>query len=312
MKHNQEAVRLRTLLLLLAIVLPGCGGGGGSPSTPTSPTPPPATAPVAVSLVDGDDGPVAGVALRVDGVLRTPRTPGGNVFDLDRSLVGHALDAERDGFLVHQTFVPDRDRPIDLFEVPQGGSKAWMKNLLYDGVINRSGNLARLTRGVSLLRGQSVPAADWERARGVLEAAALRMGGVTGFPFQVADRPLPGTVPYTFEITPDLPTGGYFEWFGSADTIERGTVQFRTAARMADFSLVLHELTHGFGLSHSDRASDLMHPSAVAEAHSERERSVIDAVKRRPPGTAFEDNVRGALGARRLGATSGSSACGSR
>ena len=107
---------------------------------------------------------------------------------------------------------------------------------------------------------------------------------------------MPGTVPYTFELSPDLATGGYFEWFGSADTIQRGTVQFRTAARMADFSLVLHELTHGFGLSHSDRVSDVMHPSAVAEAHSERERSVIDAVKRRPPGTAFEDNVRGAHG----------------
>ena len=302
----------RTLLLLVAIVLPACGGGGGSPSSPTSPSPPPSTAPVAVSLVEGDGGPVSGVALRVDGVLRAPRTQGGSVFDLDRSLVGHALDAERAGFLVHQTFVPDRDRPIDLFEVPKDGSKAWIKNLLYDGAINRSGNLARLTRGVSLLRGASVPAGDWERARGVLAAAADRMGGVTGFPFQVADRLLPGTVPYTFELSSDLPTGGYFEWFGSDDTIERGTVQFRTAARMADFSLVLHELTHGFGLSHSDRVSDVMHPSAVAEAHSERERSVIDAIKHRPAGTAFEDNVRGALGARRLGPTSGSSACGSR
>jgi hypothetical protein len=265
-----------------------------------------------VSLVDGDGGSVAGVALRVDGALRAPRTAGGNVFDLDRTLVAHALDAERDGFLVHQTLVPDRDQALDLFEVPPDGSKAWIKNLLYDGVINRSGNLARLTRPVTLLRGASVSVQDWERARDVLAAAADRMGGVTGFSFQLADAVRPGTVPYTFEITPDLATGAYFEWFGTGDTIERATVQFRGASRMTDFSLVLHELTHGFGLSHSDRASDVMHPSAVAETHSERERSVIDSVKRRPPGTAYEDNVRGATGARRMGSTSGSSFCGRR
>jgi hypothetical protein len=265
-----------------------------------------------VSLVEGDGGPVTSAALRVDGVLRAPRTPGGNVFDLDRSLVGHALDADKDGFLVHQAFVPDRDRSLDLFEVPRDGSKAWIKNLLYDGAINRSGNLARLTRPVSLLRGASVPMGDWERVRGVLTAAALRMGGVTGFSFQVADQAPPGTVPYTFELTPNLGNAGYFEWFGSADVIERATVQFRTVARMEDFSLVLHELTHGFGLSHSDRVSDVMHPSAVTEAHSERELSVIASVKRRPPGTAYEDNVRGATGTLRRGPASGSSACGSR
>jgi hypothetical protein len=265
-----------------------------------------------VSLVDGNGAPVTGLALRVDGVPRSPRTPGGNVFDLERSLVGHALDAEKDGFLLHQAFVPDRDRPLDLFPVPPDGSKAWIKALLYDGVINRSGNLARLTRPVSLLRGASLSAADWERVRSVIAAAADRMGGVTGLSFQVVDQAAPGTVPFTFELAPSLGFGGYFEWFGAGDVIQRGTVQFRTVERMADFSLVLHELTHGFGLSHSDRASDVMHPSAVTEAHSERELSVIASIKRRPPGTAYEDNVRGATGALGRNPTSGSSACGRR
>jgi hypothetical protein len=146
----------------------------------------------------------------------------------------------------------------------------------------------------------------------VLTAAAERMGGITGFSFQLADQAAPGTVPYTFELEPTLSLGGYFEWFGSGDVIQRGTVQFRTVERMADFSLVLHELTHGFGLSHSDRVSDVMHPSAVTEAHSERELSVIASVKRRPPGTAYEDNVRVATGALGREPTSGSSACGLR
>jgi hypothetical protein len=265
---------------------------------------------VAVSFVDGSGQPLADVALEVDGVLRPPRTAGGNVFDLDRGLVGHALDADRDGFLLHQGFVPDRERTLDLFPVPRDGSKAWIRALLYDGVINRSGNLARLNRPVSLLRGNSVPIESWEGARGVLAAVADRMGGVTGFSFALAERQLPGTVPYTFELAPTLGYGAYFEWTGAGDVIERGTIQFKSAARMSDFSLVLHELTHGFGLSHSDRVSDVMHPSAAAEAHSERERSVIDSVKRRPPGTAYEDNVRAAMGSMSRAPSSGSFSCG--
>lgn len=301
----------RRLLLGIALALPACGGGG-SPSSPASPSPPPPAGPVAVSLVDGDGAPVLDLALSVDGVPRAPRTPGGSVFDLDRSLAGHPLDAQKDGFLLYQAFVPDRDRPLDLFPVPRDGSKAWIKSLLYDGVINRSGNLARLTKPVSLVRGETLTADEWAGVRDVIEAAALRMGGVTGYSFQLTDAPLPGTVVYTFDLAPTLSFGGYFEWSGSADVIERGTVQFRNLDRLRDFSLVLHELTHGFGLSHSDRASDVMHPSAVTEAHSERELSVIASIKRRPPGTAYEDNVRVATGSLGRGASSGSLACGSR
>jgi hypothetical protein len=136
------------------------------------------------------------------------------------------------------------------------------------------------------------------------------MGGVTGLSFQVADQLVSGTVPYTFEVRPTLGYGGYFEWFGTGDTIQRGTVQFRHLEYMADFSLVLHELTHEFGLSHSDLDSDVMHPSAVSETHSGRELSVIAAVRRRPPGTAYEDNVRAATGTLGRGPTSGSAGCG--
>jgi hypothetical protein len=263
-----------------------------------------------LSLVDGDGNAVSEARVQVDGVLRSARTAGGSIFDLDRGVVGHALEIDRDGFLLHQDFVPDRDRMLDLFAIPRDASKDWIHTLLYDGVINRSFNLARLTRPVSILRGASVSAADWEGVRGAIEAVANRMGGVTGLSFQVADQLVSGTVPYTFELTPTLGYGAYFEWFGAGDTIQRGTVQFRSVSRMADFSLVLHELTHGFGLSHSDRVSDVMHPSAVSETHSEREQAVIAAIKRRPPGTAYEDNVRAATGSLGRGPTSGSAACG--
>jgi hypothetical protein len=305
------ALPVRRVFVRLAIVLPfvACGGGG-NPSAPATPAPTLPPAAVTVSLVDGEGGPVSGVALRVDGVLRAPRTPGGNVFDLDRSLIGHALDAEKDGFLVHQAFVPARDRPLDLFPVPADGSKAWIKSMLYDGVINGNGTLARLTRPVSLVPGASLTALDWARVRDVVEAAGMRMGGITGLPFQMADQPLGGTVAYTFDVDPAMPFTAYFEWSGRGDVIERGAVRFRSLDRMREFRTVLHELTHGFGLSHSDRSRDLMFPAPATDAHSERELLLVAAVKRRPPGTAFEDNVRAATGSQARGASSGSFECG--
>jgi hypothetical protein len=300
------------VLVLAALALAAACGGGGTPSSPATPAPTLAPATIAVSLVDGDGAPVEGATLKVDGIGRAPRSVGGSVFDLERGLVGHALDVERDGYLVHQALVPERERRFDLFEVPADASKTWIQNLLYDGVINRSGRLARLTRGVSIVRGASVPEADWARARDVLALAADRMGGVTGFPFQVVDEALPGTVSYRVELDPSISYGAYFEWRGTDDVIERATVAFRTPGLMSDFSLVLHELTHGFGLSHSDRRSDVMHPAAVTDTHSDRELLVISSVKRRPPGTSFEDNVRTATGALSRTPTTGAHGCGAR
>jgi hypothetical protein len=301
--------RLHFLIITALVLLLRCGHGE-SPSRPSVPSPIPSTTAVTLSLVDGDGKAVSDARLEVDGVSRSARTAGGNVFDLDRGVVGHALDVDREGFLLHQDFVPDRDRALDLFAVPKDGSKAWIRALLYDGVIDRSFNLARLTQPVSILRGASVSAEDWEHVRGVVLAASNRMGGVTGLAFQVTDHLLPGTIPYTFELNPTLGYGGYFEWFGAGDTIQRGTVQFRSVEHMASFSLVLHELTHGFGLSHSDRITDVMHPSAVSDTHSERELGVIASVKRRPPGTAYEDNVRAATRVQAREPASGSAACG--
>lgn len=250
-----------------------------------------------IAIVDGNDAPVPGAILTIDGVEQSPRDPGGHEFELERSLVGHALDVRRDGFLVHQNLVPDRDLGLDLFAVPASASKTWLRNLLYDGVVNESGTLARLQREVSIVRGASFDPEAWVRARPTWEQAARRMTDVTGYSFQLAESPLPGSTVYTVELDPTLAYGGYFRWFGSRNRIERGTVSFRTTELLRDFSLVLHELTHGFGLSHSDFRADVMHPSAVSENHQPRELSVVAAVKRRPPGTAWEDNVRDATGA---------------
>jgi hypothetical protein len=255
---------------------------------------------------------VPGATLKVDGTLRAPRTAGGSVFDIEGSLAGHALDVEKDGFLVHQNFVPDRDRALDLFEIPRDGSKAWIQALLYDGVISRSGTLARLLRPVAIVRGPSVPPEVWTGARAVWEEATERMGGVTGYAFELTEQPAAGSIAYTVELNPSLSSAGRFDWSGTNNVIERGTIQFRTPERLRQFSIVLHELTHGFGLSHSDRVSDLMHPSAVATAHSERELAVVSAVKRRPANTAFEDNVRNATSALAAASVSRSYACGDR
>ena len=302
---------VRVAIALGAVLALAACGGGGSPSAPVSPPPPSPAARIALSLVDGDGSAIPDVSLRVDGVPQAPRVPGGHVFDLEPGLVGRGLEADKEGFLLHQAFVPAQDRALDLFEVPRDGSKEWIRNLLYDGVINRSGRLARLTRPVSVVRGESVPPEEWEYALPLLRAAAERMTAVTGFAFEVADQPAIGTVPYTVELEGNLTHLGYFQWTGTADTIQRGTIRFRDAGRMNDFSLVLHELTHGFGLSHSDRITDVMHPFAFAETHTAREQSVIAAVRRRPPGTAYEDDVRGATGPLGHVAASGSSFCGS-
>lgn len=283
----------RALVFALPLLL-SCGGGR-TPSSSTSlpaASPTPAGGPISLSIVDGRGQPVPNAVLKVDGAARPPRSPGGPFFEIERSLAGHALDIEKDGFLVHQTYVPDRDRTLDLFEVPEGADKAWVEAFLYDGVISRNGTLARLLRPVCIVRGASVPAAIWADVRPVWEWAADRMGAVTGYPFRLADQVDAGSVGFTVELDPTLASGGYLDWFGTGNSIDRGTVRFRTRSHLARPSLVLHELTHGFGFSHSDRTVDVMHPSAVTAEHSDRELAMVAAVKRRPPGTAFEDDVR--------------------
>lgn len=202
--------RLPRALVLVAMpfLLPSCGGG----KTPTSGTSLPAASPtpaggaISLTVVDGRGQLVPNAVLKVDGVVRLPRNPSGPLFEIERTLVGHALDLEREGFLLHQTFVPDRDRTLDLFEVPEGAGKAWVQALLYDGVISRNGTLARLLKPVSIVRATSLPAPTWADVRPIWEEAA----------------------------------------------------------------------------------------SAVTAQHSDRELAMLAAVKRRPAGTAFEDNVRGA------------------
>jgi hypothetical protein len=72
----------RLLILVSAAIVPllGCGGGE-SPSKPTIPSPIPSPT-VVLSLVDGDGNAVSDARLQVDGVPRSARTAGGNVFDL--------------------------------------------------------------------------------------------------------------------------------------------------------------------------------------------------------------------------------------
>jgi hypothetical protein len=266
---------------------------------------------VVLTVVDGEGTPVTGATLKVDGVSRSARVPAGHVFDVEGALAGHALDIERDGFLVHQNFVPEADRTLDLFEVPRDGSKAWIRTFLYDGVISLNGTLARLLQPVSIVRGNTITAADWARVRPVWEEAAERLSGVTGYSFRLASEPQAGTVAFTVDLDPALAFGGYFQWTGRSNVIGQGTVRFRNLDRLGQFSLVLHELTHGFGLSHSDRTIDVMHPSAVSSTHTERELLVIAAVRRRPANTAFEDNVRAATSAA-AGSVSRAYTCGER
>lgn len=298
----------RALRAVVPFVLLSCGGGGKTPTNSSTlpPTRVPEARPISLTVVDAGGRPLTDAVLKVDGVAQSPRSGSGPVFEIGRALVGHALDIEKEGFLVHQTYVPDRNRELDLFEVPEGASKGWIQAFLYDGVISRNGTLARLSKPVSIVRGASVSAETWADVRAVWGDAAGQMGEATGFAFRLADQVEAGSVAYTVELDPALASGGYFDWFGTGNSIDRGTVRFRTPAHLARPSLVLHELTHGFGFSHSDRTVDVMHPSAVAGEHSDRERAMVAAVKRRPPGTAFEDNVRGtatSLAARTGGAS---------
>jgi hypothetical protein len=250
-----------------------------------------------VSVVDGSGQGVAGAVLRVDGVERAPQAGSASSFELERALAGHSLGIEKAGFLLHQNFVPTASRSLDLFAVPASVDKSWVKLILYDGTINTSGKLARLTRPVSIVRGASVPVADWTSVLPVWREAAARMTSVTGFAFQVADAPLSGTSVYTVELAPTIRYWANFRWYGGRDTIESGTMQFLNQDRLGQENLILHELTHGFGLSHSSLPDDLMYPLVYATAHSPRELSIVDGVKRQPPGTAWEDDVRGALAA---------------
>jgi hypothetical protein len=179
-----------------------CGGGrGGTPSTGGPlPTPNPSLAPIlSVSVVDGAGAPVTDAAVTVDGLAWAPRTTGSHVYDLERALVGRTLGVDRDDFLFHQALVPAQDLAVDLFQVPDRGSKAWVRAMLYDAAFSPGGTLVRLQRAVSIVRGASVPDADWERVRSVWEQAAGRMSEVTGTAFRVVQQPEPGTVVYSEE-----------------------------------------------------------------------------------------------------------------
>src|SRR5262249_62070383 len=126
--------------LLLAGLLAACGGG----SSPTSPTPS-APSGVVVSVVDASGRPVPGVSFRVDGVVRAAQAGSSASFELDRTLIGHSLDIEKAGFLLHQDSVPPASRSLELFAVPPTEARAGVKLILYDGTINVSASLARLT-----------------------------------------------------------------------------------------------------------------------------------------------------------------------
>ncbi len=310
--RNRPATTRRLLTLVLAAAVSSCGGGGAPSTGDPLPTPNPSLAPIlSVSVVDGAGAPVTDAAVTVDGIARAPRMAGSHVYDVERALVGRALGVDREGFLFHQALVPAQDLVADLFPIPDGGGKTWIRAMLYDAAFSPGGTLVRLLRPVSIVRGASVPDADWARVRSVWEQAAGRMSDVTGTAFRVVEQPEPGTVVYSVEIAPDQATLGMFHWSGPRNVIERGTASFRSNLGLGRLSLVLHELTHGFGLNHSDRATDVMHPEAVSAFHSEREEQLILSLRRRPAQTAFEDDVRNAARSS-SGESSGSHSCGAR
>ena len=248
------------LALALAVLMAGCKGSLDAPTLPPAPPAPTPTPTPTFSFRDGwTEQSVAAVA-----------TPG-------TATVGVVTAVQASGYLTRRAVFDGS--PFYLW--PQ--DERYVRALIYDDGKRR---LRRWTSGFTVTPEiiDDVPAIQ----RAVAELS--RLSGLTilvgpGGPVTVTIDP---SDPY-FE---DRNVLAYASWRSSNDIIRSGRVVFRSAANFQQ-GILLHELGHVLGLSHSEDGRDVMAPHEnKLLAFSERENVALKLMYRwRQPGNDLPDDM---------------------
>jgi matrixin len=248
--------------LAIAVLMAGCGGGNG-PATPTLPPVAPAPTPTPVPTFSFRDGwteqAVAAAA--------TPATP----------TVGAVTAVEAPGYLVRRAVF--NGSPFYLW--PQ--DERYVRALVYQ---EGTRPLRRWTAGFTI-------SPDGFNSLPAFQDAAAELSRGSGLPITVG----PGG-PVTVTIDPSDPYFQENRWLAyasyrhSADVIRSARVVFRSVQEFQQ-TILLHELGHVLGLSHSEDGRDVMAPYENRSlAFTEREKVALKLMYRwRQAGNALPDDM---------------------
>jgi hypothetical protein len=89
------------------------------------------------------------------------------------------------------------------------------------------------------------------------------------------------------------PFAGFTNWNSVGGYITTGAVRLVNPSRGQDEALLLHEFGHMIGLQHSNRADDVMSPSARLAEFTGREGVAVTMMFQRPAGNRFPDSDSG-------------------
>ena len=316
---------MRRLFAPLVVALTvACHNGGaafsptGSTGSPTGSTGLPGGSRGSASamiLVSGETGlPVAGARVSVSGQAYTS-DPAGQVLLSGLSFASSELDIQATGYLERQTALSASSHLLTLWPrlSPTGLDEEGTARIVYGcgptGCATGAEVLIRLPRGTAVLvpspEIQADPSAMQALEDGARHLSENTLGKVT---IELATGPRAGAASVTVSVDLHDPVilaqgaGAVTRReLSAASEIVRASVAFRSLDLVRRLPLVMHELGHVFGLSHSGRASDIMWTGPEIYSlgnYSARERLAIGLMLQRVPGNRLPDDDRAALTAR--------------
>ena len=291
---------MRPMLAPVAVLLAAACHQGPHP---LSPSPSDSGAGV-LTIVSGEtQSPVAGARVLVAGEVYSSDASG-RVF---LRLTSSDLDIEATGYLDRQTLLFSDRFTLWPRSSPTGLDEDSTARLVYGcaapGCPGGGEPLMRLPRGAAVLVPSGELRAD-RRAVEALEEGARRLSSAAEgeITLDVAANAQPGVALVTVHVDGRDPVilavgaGAVTRREVTARSeIVRASIAFRTLELARRLPLVLHELGHVYGLSHSGRAGDVMWTGPeiyLRDDYSPRERLAIALMLQRFPGNRLPDDDR--------------------
>lgn len=289
----------RLLALLVVLLTPGCHDSPASPSPTAAPS-----GPAVLNLVSGETlTPVAGARVTVAGEAYTSDSSG-RVF---LQAASSDLDIEASDYLERRTLLSGDRFTLWPRSSPTGLDEEGTARLVYGcdapGCPGGGGPLVRLPRGAAVLVASPELLRDARAMEALEEGARLLTAATHGeVAVDVAAGPRAGAVPVFVKV--DRRDAVILAQGAGAVTrrevsarseIVRATVTFRSRELARRLPLVLHELGHVYGLSHSGRIGDIMWPGPeiyLRHDFSARERLTVALMLQRSPGNRLPDDDR--------------------